>query len=266
MNQQEQLGTPAPEPAAQNPAGSAPAIETASANQEARSLRFMGFKVTDITSVSAFGLSILALAYQGWIAFQGARIEFLPPEEIAFRCEPLKTTTVDGRTARVCADDSYLIISASALTYINRGHPDYGGVIMKESVTTQMAGREINLDWKYHSNITPSRTEQKVAVPFTVPGRQALGVETQFYPRYGQCTSQPCNARSNFFPYAEFAKFVNGNPGAIVTLRFSTTAGLSESQVITRSCDTQFTAKMAEALGADWRMRQQTVLTCVRAG
>lgn len=233
---------------------------------EARTLRFLGFKLTDITSVTAFVLSLTALAYQGWIKYQGAQVQFLPPEEIAFRCEPVIEQDVEGSTRKVerCAADSYVTVTGSALTYMNRGHPEYGGVVVRESLTATIGGRNIDLDWKYHTNITTTSASQKIAIPFTVPGGQALGIETRFSPRYRQCADKPCEARSNFLLYKDFAKIVADNPESFATFQFTSTIGLTDPKKHTATCRAQYTAKMAEALQSDWTKYRRTTLTCER--
>ncbi|MGY3146734.1 hypothetical protein ACVWYQ_003733 [Bradyrhizobium sp. USDA 3397] len=194
---------------------------------EPASPRIWKYKATDLAGLAAFALSIIGYGWYitNWV--KGADVQFFPPDQVELRCSE--------RKADECTADSKVTVTASTMSYVNRGDPAYNAVLRREQVEAKIADRQIALDWTYFSDITTTSASQKVATPRVIPGGQSEAHETRFYPRLS-CVGDSCD-RSNFLNWSELLKLMSqkDNPLKSIPMKFSVTLFDSEKK-IEKSC------------------------------
>jgi hypothetical protein len=196
-------------------------------NSEPASPRIWNYKATDLAGLVAFALSIFG--YGWYIAnwAKGADVQFFSPDQVELRCSEVE--------ANACTEDSKVTITASTMSYVNRGDPAYNAVLRREQVEAKFGARQIVLDWTYFSDITSTSAPQKVATPRVILGGQSESHETRFYPRL-YCTGDNCD-RSNFLAWTDLLKMINqtDNPLKLISMKFIVTLFESEKK-IEKSC------------------------------
>lgn len=212
----------------------APPDQLADAQQRAASeASSFRLKPSDYISFTALLISAAAAFYGllGW--FKGAIISFIPPEAVSFECYPTKPGDDE------CGAQSILSVRAGNMTYVNEGRPEYGAVLVGETVTVRISSskeaksKEAKLHWSTFSNLNPDApSEPKIASAQLIPGASAIAHETVFYAREEPCSS--CDPRTNFVPWAEFVKAI-ADPSRKISLSFSPT--VRANTIPSKSCD-----------------------------
>lgn len=188
-------------------------------------IRILGYKATDVAALAAFALTVIGYAWYLANWWRGADVEFFPPDQVELRCSELDSIPVAGQaqSGPRCSANSSMTITATSMSYVNRGDPAYHAVIRRERVDAKIGDRNIVLDWMYFSNITTVANEEKVAAPTLVLGGQAAGHETRFFPRIFGCEAQKnCDDRQNFLPWSDFLTELTrtDKPIKTITLKF----------------------------------------------
>ncbi|MCK1705033.1 hypothetical protein IVA86_27405 [Bradyrhizobium sp. 146] len=196
-------------------------------NSEPDSPRIWKYKSTDLAGLAAFALSIFGYAWYiaNWV--KGADVQFFPPDQVELRCSEVE--------ANECTAESKVTITASTMSYVNRGDPAYNAVLRREQVEAKFGDKQIVLDWTYFSDISSTSAPQKVATPRVISGGQSESHETRFYPRLS-CAGDNCD-RSNFLAWSELLKVINqkDSPLKSISMKFLVTLFDSEKR-IEKSC------------------------------
>jgi len=185
--------------------------------------RIWNYKATDLVGLAAFALSIFGYGWYiaNWI--KGSDVQFFAPDQVELRCSEIE--------ANACTEDSKVTITASTMSYVNRGDPAYNAVLRREQVEAKFGDRQIILDWTYFSDISSTAAPQKVATPRVILGGQSESHETRFYPRL-YCVGDSCD-RTNFLAWSDLLKMINqtDNPLKSIPMKFLVTLFDSEKTI-----------------------------------
>jgi hypothetical protein len=185
------------------------------------------YKATDLAGIAAFALSIFGYGWYiaNWI--KGADVQFFPPDQVELRCSEVEANT--------CTEGSNVTITASTMSYVNRGDPAYNAVLRREDVAANFGARQIKLDWAYFSDFTTISASQKVAAPRVILGGQSESHETRFFPRM-HCSGDSCD-RTNFMAWSDLLNMINRTDGPLKTISMNFQVTFFDSdKTIKKSC------------------------------
>lgn len=152
------------------------------------SIRILGIEIvtkTDILAFTAFLLSLSGIAYQLILFFRGPEVTLAKPRQVTIYMHPAHDS-----------NKRYFTI-ISTLAYVNSGQSGNNAVVMQESVSFSLGGKQFEYTWHQFvtlSFVNPLETKKEdsrkiefinpqTAAPFVVPGGGAASHETWFAAR-----------------------------------------------------------------------------------
>lgn len=218
------------------------------------------FEITPSVLIAfvALVISVVVAGYNLYFYIQGPRVEFFTPKLISFRC----SAAIDKGGETVCADDAYVFVVATSLTYLNTAPANYSAVLFSEEIELTVGSKRVTLDWFYTSDIVAgsSNSIRNVAAEL-IPASGALVHERQFFPLERAC-QLPCSPSADRYLWKDFVAAVS-DPSNLVSVDFTSIVRRPEQQVLSGSCAVYISDAVRDAFRAEgMRKTRVSSLTC----
>lgn len=195
---------------------------------------------SDRIALIALVLSVSNAAYSLFQWWRGADVRMAPPVIVQLQsdCGGVRAND-DGE---VCAKREHVDLVADSFAYTNYGTSSMSAILLHEMALVQTGAVETNVHWKYFVEYVEGQSgrDAENVAPTLIPGRGALGHETEMLPREDAKGSTDREQRAQFLDWADFTEELQSTQKALIVF----TSFVLEDGVIRRfdaECKIQFT-------------------------